>query len=652
MEYKNYKLDDFQIEAITHIDNNHSVVVSAATGTGKTLIADYAIDKFFKQGKHVVYTAPIKALSNQKYREFKQSFGEENVGIITGDVVINANAKILIMTTEIYRNMLLTKDAIVENVSYVIFDEIHFLSDLERGTVWEESIIFSPAHVRFICLSATIPNAEQFASWVYSIKSKEDPAHNVKVVKYEKRAVPLKHLVFDSMLGLTDAKQLHHSLKLDRFPDYHVATRRKFKKEWIKPAHHFSIVSELKSKSLLPAIYFVFSRAMSEDMADELSSRFNFTTKEEKEAIIRHIQQNVPEELYSLDSVKLLKRVLPNGIAVHHAGLLPALKDVVEHLFSLGMIKVLYATETFAVGINMPSKAVVFNSFDKFDGRNFRFLNSKEYFQIAGRAGRRGMDLIGYSIVMIDRRKTDIKRLMSTTSADKDPIQSQFKLSWNTVLNLIHNHTPQEIKIILESNFDHYQKLQLRKKTTTLASYNFKTKQLSKWGYIKDGKLTPKGLFARHIYSNEIIVSEIFATGLWKSLAPIQLSAILAVLAYEPRRADMFLARADKKETGKIIHVLSNNKLVLEKMNREALDGLYPLVNAWSNNTPFLELMEMVNWQEGDIIMFFRQVVDSIRQIIKAASSPEVVNPEYRELVTKLHEAKDRIYRDLVEAKM
>ncbi len=652
MEYKKYILDDFQKEAIKHIDSNNSVVVSAATGTGKTLIADYAIDKFFRQGKSVVYTAPIKALSNQKYREFKESFGEENVGIITGDVVINSNAKILIMTTEIYRNMLLTKDPLVENVSYVIFDEIHFLSDLDRGTVWEESIIFSPPHVRFVCLSATIPNAEQFASWIRSIKKNDDQTHEIKIVKYEKRAVPLKHLIYDSVIGLSDAGQLQYSMKLDKFPDYHVATRRKFRKEWVKPANHMAIISELRSKSLLPAIYFVFSRAMSEEKAEELSTRFNFTSKEEKETIIRHFQANMPEELNSLDSVKLLKRVLPNGIGIHHAGLLPVLKDIVENLFATGMIKVLYATETFAVGINMPSKAVVFNSFDKFDGRNFRFLNSKEYFQIAGRAGRRGMDVIGYSIVMIDRRRLDVKKLASTTSVDKEPIKSQFKLSWNTVLNLVHNHTPEEIKIILESNFDHYQKMQLKKKTTTLASYNFKVRQLTKYGYIKDGKLTPKGLFARHIYSNEIAISEIFATGLWKSLAPIQLSSILATFAYEPRRNDQFLGKPDKKETMQIMNALSKNKIAFEKINREALEGLYPLVNAWSNNMPFIELMDMVNWQEGDIIMFFRQIVDSIRQIVKASSSPEVVNPEYRELATKLYEAKDRIYRDIVEAKL
>lgn len=652
MEYKNYVLDDFQIEAIQHIDNNNSVVVSAATGTGKTLIADYAIDKFFRQGKHVVYTAPIKALSNQKYREFKESFGEENVGIITGDVVINAAAKILIMTTEIYRNMLLTKDPLIKNVSYVVFDEIHFLSDLERGTVWEESIIFSPSHVRFICLSATIPNSEQFAAWIMSIKKKDDPNHEIKVVRYDKRAVPLKHLIYDSVIGLAQTTQLNYSMKLDRFPDYHVATRRKYHKEWTKPAHHVAMITELKSKSLLPAIYFVFSRALAEEKAEELASKFNFTTKEEKEIIIRQIQSNVPEELNSLYSVKLLKRILPNGIGIHHAGLLPVLKDIVENLFATGVIKVLYATETFAVGINMPSKAVVFNSFDKFDGRNFRFLNSKEYFQIAGRAGRRGKDIIGYSIVMIDRRRLDIKKLMSTTTVDKEPIRSQFKLSWNTVLNLVHNHTPEEISVILESNFDHYQKMQLKKKTTTLASFNFKIRKLTKWGYIKDGKLTAKGLFARHIYSNEIVVSEIFATGLWKSLTPVQISSILAVLNYEPRRSDTFLGKPDRKETAKVIQALKGNSLVMESLDKDILEGIYPLVNAWSTNTTFIELLKLVNWQEGDVIMFFRQVVDSIRQVIKASSSPEVNNSEYKELIEKLFEAKDRIYRDVVEAKL
>ncbi|MBI4451108.1 DEAD/DEAH box helicase, partial [Candidatus Woesearchaeota archaeon] len=198
MQFKSFTLDDFQVKAIESVERNNSVVVSAATGTGKTLIADYVIDKYLKEGKRVIYTAPIKALSNQKYRDFTHDYGRDAVGIITGDVQHNTGAPVLIMTTEIYRNMLLAKDPLIKETSYVVFDEIHFISDIERGTIWEESVIFSPEHIRFLCLSATIPNAEQFAAWISSIKH-----HPVDVVRYAHRAVPLKHWLFDVRRGLT-----------------------------------------------------------------------------------------------------------------------------------------------------------------------------------------------------------------------------------------------------------------------------------------------------------------------------------------------------------------------------------------------------------------------------------------------------------------
>src|SRR3989338_9374271 len=203
MQFKGLTLDDFQIRAIRQIENNNSVVVSAPTGTGKTLIADYTISKFLNAKRRVIYTAPIKALSNQKYKDFTKDYGKEMVGIMTGDIVINPEAPLLVMTTEIYRNMLLTHDAVISYVSYVIFDEIHYISDPERGTVWEESIIFSPQNIRYLCLSATIPNAAEFAEWISSIK-----AHPVIVVDYDKRAVPLKHYVYDKSIGLFKTEDL------------------------------------------------------------------------------------------------------------------------------------------------------------------------------------------------------------------------------------------------------------------------------------------------------------------------------------------------------------------------------------------------------------------------------------------------------------
>ncbi|MEK6868294.1 MAG: DEAD/DEAH box helicase, partial [Nanoarchaeota archaeon] len=199
LKFKEFTLDQFQIEAIHAIEQNESVLVTAQTGSGKTLIADYIIDKFLHSGKRVIYTAPIKALSNQKFKDFKRDYGEEKVGIMTGDLVINSHAPVLIMTTEIYRNMLLCNDPSLEHISYVVFDEIHYINDIERGTIWEESIIFSPESVRFLCLSATIPNAKEFAHWIETIQN-----HKVHVVSNEHRVVPLKHLLFDAYVGLAD----------------------------------------------------------------------------------------------------------------------------------------------------------------------------------------------------------------------------------------------------------------------------------------------------------------------------------------------------------------------------------------------------------------------------------------------------------------
>ena len=222
MQFKGLTLDKFQIDAVEAIENNHSVVVSAPTGSGKTLIADYIIDRDISLNKRVIYTAPIKALSNQKFKDFKHDYGDSNVGILTGDVVINPTAPILIMTTEVYRNMILVEDPMIADISYVIFDEIHFISDPERGYVWEESIIFSPEHVRFLCLSATIPNAVQFAEWIETVKE-----HKVETVRHDTRAVPLKHLVFDVQLGITELKKVQQDMSRHNYPDYDKVFRRR-----------------------------------------------------------------------------------------------------------------------------------------------------------------------------------------------------------------------------------------------------------------------------------------------------------------------------------------------------------------------------------------------------------------------------------------
>jgi len=413
MIYKGLNLDKFQEDAVRAIESNHSVVVSAPTGSGKTLIADYIINRDVEKDIRVIYTAPIKALSNQKYKEFTKDYGEDKVGLLTGDTVINPTAPVLIMTTEIFRNMALTNDKSLENINYVVLDEIHFINDIERGTVWEESIIFSKPHVRFLCLSATIPNAQEFSDWIAKIKG-----HQVITIKQEIRNVPLHKNFYDSELGICT---LEHIRDVKDIPDYEHVMGRQRSRNKIRPPNHIELIKDIKDK--LPCFFFNFSRQGCQESALELAKAKIFEPVPEITSFVRKKLEGTLPEIRNLNSTRILRQTLPYGIAFHHAGLIPLVKGMIEDLFALGLIRVLYTTETFAVGINMPAKTVCFQSLRKFDGANFRFLNSKEYFQIAGRAGRRGIDNEGFVYAMVDRRDYNYHLLKTMTNKDKEPIK-------------------------------------------------------------------------------------------------------------------------------------------------------------------------------------------------------------------------------------
>ncbi|MCM2325942.1 MAG: DEAD/DEAH box helicase [Candidatus Woesearchaeota archaeon] len=632
MQFKNFVLDPFQEDAVRSIDKGNSVVVSAATGTGKTLIADYIIDKYLKHNRRIIYTAPIKALSGQKYRDFKKDYGEENIGIMTGDVVINPDAPVLIMTTEIYRNMLLTKDILIDQVSYVIFDEIHYINDIERGTIWEESVIFSPEHMRFLCLSATIPNAEEFASWIQTIKK-----HDVDVVKYEKRAVPLEHYVYDVHLGVT---RIDDVLKDRSTTEAHKKARRsKDKKKMPKP-NHIDLIFSIRDK--LPCIFFDFSRADTERRAVELSRKIDFLNNEQRRHVIEMANGLISAEYRSLESVQKLKHVLSKGIAFHHAGLLPKAKELVELLFSEGLIKVMYATETFAVGINMPAKSVCFASLEKFDGISFRYINSKEYFQLAGRAGRRGIDKIGYAIAMIERGYTDLEKVKRMSLRDDIPIQSQFKLSFNTVLNLINNHTPPERETILKMNFDYYlKKKESSQQVRIMATYNNKIKILKSLGYIEGDNLTDKGRFATKIYSSEILLTELFYSDIYQELSDEELNILIASVIYEPRGKDFFTLKGIQNEFNRIMRVTSRQSYVQKNLNKLHVKRMCRVIGDFTAGEKFSELLELCSLDEGDLIRLIRRIIDMIRQIDKATTD--------REFNERLHSCQDKLYRDVVK---
>jgi len=613
MNYKGFELDKFQEDAINAIEHNKSVVVSAPTGSGKTLIADYIIDRDFRKGIRVIYTAPIKALSNQKYKEFSRSYGEENVGILTGDVQKNPDALILIMTTEIYRNMVLSNNPFISEVSYVVFDEIHYINDIERGYVWEESIIFSKPSTRVLCLSATIPNAQEFADWIEAIKE-----HEVVVVRHDERPVPLHVNFYDAGLGITSLKNLKDHIEL---PDYNKMMRKRFKPRHISPSP-IGLIKEMKDK--LPCLFFSFSRQGCQRNAMELAKANLFPHNPEISSFVRMKLENSNPEINSLESTKILRQVLPYGIGFHHAGILPILKEIVEELFEKGLINILFTTETFAVGINMPAKSVCFESLRKFDGVSFRLMNSKEYFQIAGRAGRRGMDIEGFVFIMIERKFFEHDKIKKLIHSDTTPIKSQFRLSVNTVLNLIKQHNQKEIDEILSKSFHSFQRYgkDFKKRENVVshnAFYNHK-KKLEKMGYVRNNRLTDKGEFSSNIYSDEILIGEIFATEFYKRLNEYQMLMIVACICYEGRERTEYHKRFHSGAIDDLKRkIWSDQFLNREKRFRE-MENLTSLVHPCYHGTSLFSILSNVSLLEGDVIRFFRQVMDKLGQIKSATN--------------------------------
>jgi len=439
--YRGLVLDPFQREAIAVILKGHSLLVAAPTGVGKTLVADYLIETMYRRNRRVIYTAPIKALSNQKYKQFKQLMGEESVGILTGDIVINPDAPILVMTTEIFRNLLHLSPERVADVAYVIFDEIHYIDDPERGSVWEESLIFMPKTMRFLGLSATIPNVEDLAQWISGVQQQP-----VAVIRHEERTVPLQHFLFEPERGIVTEKQLRKLVKKYKGPMR------------IERMSHLKLLDYL-DEEYLPCLFFTFSRKQCQDNARALYRVRDYLNSQEKQQVAELIRAHM-EKYGKTESARLpeLQEFLLSGIAYHHAGMLPMMKELVEDLFEKRLIKVLYCTETFAVGLNFPCKTVCFNSLSKWDGVEFRSLKNREYFQMAGRAGRRGIDTHGYVFSIVELADVAEGRLPSRKEDEIEPLMSQFSLSYNTVLNLVAHYDRPEIESILHKNFASWQR--------------------------------------------------------------------------------------------------------------------------------------------------------------------------------------------------
>jgi ATP-dependent RNA helicase DOB1 len=448
-----FALDPFQQVSIASIQRNESVLVSAHTSAGKTVVAEYAIAQCLKNNQRVIYTSPIKALSNQKYREFMAEFGD--VGLMTGDVTINPTATCLVMTTEILRSMLYRGSEIMREVAWVIFDEVHYLRDKSRGVVWEETIILLPDKVRYVFLSATIPNAMQFAEWI--VKTHGQPCH---VVYTDFRPTPLQHYFFpagaDGIHLVVDEKGTFREENFQKAmasiaekagsdPADAMAKRKgkgkdkKTNKGGNKDQTDiYKIVKMIMVKNYNPVIVFSFSKRECENYALSMST-LAFNDDSEKQMVSKVFNSAIEmlsEEDRQLPQIQHILPLLRRGIGVHHSGLLPILKETIEILFQEGLIKVLFATETFSIGLNMPAKTVVFTSVRKFDGVSQRWVTPSEFIQMSGRAGRRGLDERGIVIMMIgEQMEPAIAK--EIVRGQQDNLNSAFHLGYNMVLNLM-----------------------------------------------------------------------------------------------------------------------------------------------------------------------------------------------------------------------
>ena len=445
------KLDNFQKKAIASINQNLDVLVVAPTGAGKTLIAEHAIEKAFKQNKKVIYTAPIKSLSNQKYSDFKKKYNVE-VGILTGDRSINKEAPLLILTTEILRNMIFTKDKTIQDIGLVVLDEVHFLGDRDRGNVWEEIIIHLPVGINLVYLSATIANTNEFQEWLVSLRGPTD------LIVSDSRPVPLisnlisQNKSSEEIINIINIKSDSYVGSTKLFSSLNTYYKKHINKLYSRPNLE-TFIDYLITNNSVPAIYFVFSREKTEIHARRFS---NYSKRKSNlDPLYNYLHSllgklsNSEKEILNYDE---LLWMWSRGISYHHAGMIPIAKEVVELLFLNGYLDILFSTETLSLGINMPAKSVTIHDVHKFDGYTTRPIKGNEYMQLTGRAGRRGIDEIGNSYIFFDK-SLESKWYLDLFNTKANKLESQYSLSYTSISGLLKLYNKDDAVETLNRSF-------------------------------------------------------------------------------------------------------------------------------------------------------------------------------------------------------
>ncbi len=643
----NFKLDKFQSDAIAFVNAGFSVLVSAATGSGKTLIAEYGITKYLNLNNSVIYTAPIKALSNQKYEELVNIFGENEVGIITGDTTVNPDARLVVMTTEVLRNQLYSEN-VNKNLGLVILDEIHFIKDRFRGGTWEEIIINLDRSVPIICLSATISNVAEMGKWISAVHG------DTFIIKSSNRPVPLNSgLYFIS----PEANYSLKTISLDSNKSYKKISNlerslyRSNSTQILKP-NRFEVIDNLNETDRLPAIYFIFSRnACDFAVSDYIKYGVPLISKSDSKRVQKYTE-------YALSAISLrdqmalridtLLKGLSMGVASHHSGVVPPVKQIIESLFFRGLIKVVFATETLSTGINMPARTVVIDSYSKRDDFGIRQLDPFEFTQMAGRAGRRGLDDLGWVILPVDH-KTPPSTLFEIAKNSEYVVNSNFKPTYNTVLNLLNRFNEDKARAFLNKTFAKY-----RGNTNLTREFNQRQKILTSLGYINNSFITEGGYELKSIYSeSDLLLHQFLLNFGMDKLDPLSVCAILAACIFERRGGNRNFAKKAKEHFYQTLAInpgVEKSLLYLEE-TFEAIQSIEYGFNfqptkepdpmfvapaiSWAKQVPFEYVVEKGFLSAGELIKNIRTMIDLANQLAAAFSNRTNGNI-FKELVSLL----------------
>lgn len=674
--------DPFQLDAMASVDEGRSVLVSAPTGAGKTLVAAYAVHRALASGTKAFYTTPLKALSNQKYGELVAAHGADRVGLLTGDTSIRPEAPAVVMTTEVLRNMLLAGSPLLRGLRTVVLDEVHYLQDPYRGGVWEEVLVLSPPEVGFVCLSATVANATELGEWLRSVRGPTD------VVVERRRPVTLRHHfavhrrdrdTTELVPLLQDGRAGEEGLRLDQA--VRRATQGRQPPDWragrgagprlpFRAPRRSELVDLLDEQEMLPAIIFIFSRAGCDDAVRQaMRDGLRLTSRAERTAIRQvaesHVENLTDDDLAVLGYPEWLEG-LESGLAAHHAGHVPAFRETVEDCFAQGLLRVVFATETLSLGINMPARSVVIERFTKFGGAGRATLTSGEYAQLTGRAGRRGLDAVGHAVVLWNP-ESSFSQVARVAVAPPPDLRSAFRPTYNLAVNLVDRYDRATAVAILRRSFAEWQlSKQVQTRDTLAEHFGRRLAVLEELGYVDDWRVTGRGRRLSRIYHEaDLVVAEALGAGALEGAEPSVLVGVLSALVFERRRARRPVGhqgrrgsrdhrlpagrpgpgrkggdrlgerrRAELAERLGLLERLADGVRALEEVHlvprtRQPEPGLAGAMTAWARGAPFGVVLELAQHDvgeiaPGDFVRTVKQLADLAGQVAAVAEDPAV----------------------------